>query len=77
MRKGGIKILKNEVRSDTQASLRSLREAGIKLFMDGKPASPEQIAGKCVRENFVYMADYVIAETGKLKEIRYDRIKIQ
>lgn len=69
--------MKNRIRSDTQASLDSLRKAGIKLFMDGKPASPEQIAGKCVREDFVYMADYVIAETGQLKEIRYDRIKIR
>ncbi|MDE5801570.1 MAG: hypothetical protein K2I22_01465 [Lachnospiraceae bacterium] len=54
--------------------LESVRKSGVSLFLEGKPASPKAIADKCVREDAIYMADYVLDEDGRLKELRYDRI---
>lgn len=54
--------------------LESVRKSGVSLFLEGKPASPKTIADKCVREDAIYMADYVLDEDGRLKELRYDRI---
>lgn len=57
-------------------NLENVCRHGIPLYMDGLPASPETIADYCVRENddVTYMPDYVMDETGHLKEVRYDRI---
>ena len=54
--------------------LSAVMESGVGLFIEGKPATPEMIAQKCVCEDMVYMADYVLDETGRLKELRYDRV---
>lgn len=54
--------------------LENVRKSGVRLFLEGKPASPEDIADKCVCENAIYMADYVLDDEGRLKELRYDRI---
>lgn len=51
-----------------------LEKEGIKLFFNGVPSTTEYIAKKCVREDTVYMPDYVTDGNGKVKEIRYDRI---
>lgn len=54
--------------------LKKWEEAGIRLYMDGAPACSEDIGQNCVREDTLYMPDYVTDEEGKIKEIRYDRI---
>ena len=54
--------------------LEIISQSGVCLFLEGEPATPEQIAGRCVCEETVYMADYVMDETGALKELRYDRV---
>ncbi len=54
--------------------LENISKAGVELFLEGQPATPKQIAERCVCEESVYMADYVIDETGTLKELRYDRV---
>ncbi len=63
------------VRQNLKMELDAMQDSGVVLYIDDEPASPEQIAAKCVQEKLTYMADYVMADTGKLKEIRYDRIK--
>lgn len=54
--------------------LENVRKSGVSLFLEGEPATPETIADKCVCEDAIYMADYVLDEAGRLKELRYDRI---
>lgn len=44
--------------------------------MDGTPASSESIEQNCVREDTLYMPDYVTDKEGRIKEIRYDRISL-
>lgn len=54
--------------------LEQVRQQGVYLFLEGKPSTPKEIAGKCVCEDADYMADYVLDEDGVLKELRYDRV---
>lgn len=71
--KGGNCVYETEERR-LKEKLESIRQSGVSLFLEGKPASPETIADKCVCEDAIYMADYVLDENGRLKELRYDRI---
>lgn len=54
--------------------LEQVQRSGVGLFLEGKPTTPEAIAGKCVCEDFTYMADYVLDDNGVLKELRYDKV---
>ncbi|MDR0220021.1 MAG: hypothetical protein LBI54_01290 [Lachnospiraceae bacterium] len=55
--------------------LTNASEQGIKLYIDGESATPDEIAFRCVNEKrAVYMADYVLDERGELTEIRYDKV---
>ena len=42
--------------------LEDILSRGIELYMDGQPASPSRIAERFVREDAVYMPDFVIDE---------------
>ena len=56
--------------------LKVIREKGIDLYLEGKPASPDKIARQFyVREDTVYMPDFVTDEQGRLTQVRYDRIR--
>lgn len=49
---------------------------GIDLYIEGKLSTPEEVAERYfVSEDCVYMPDYVVSDQGKLKEVRYDKIK--
>lgn len=49
---------------------------GIHMTMDGKPASPMQIAAAhMVREEKSYMRDYVLDDDGHLKELSFYRLR--
>ena len=54
--------------------LENISRSGVSLFLEGEPATPDEIVGRFVCEEAVYMADYVMDETGALKELRYDRV---
>jgi len=54
--------------------LKKWEQAGIRLYLDGRPSTSEYIGKSCVREDTLYMPDYVTDKEGKIKEIRYDRI---
>lgn len=55
--------------------LKKWEEAGIRLYLDGTPTSSEHIEN-CMKEDTLYMPDYVTDKEGKIKEIRYDRISL-
>lgn len=71
--KGGNNVYETEEQR-LKEKLENVRKSGVRLFLEGKPASPEDIADKCVCENAIYMADYVLDDDGRLQELRYDRI---
>ncbi len=57
--------------------LRTMEKAGVRLYLDGLQVSSEKIALNCVREEALYMPDYVTDDEGRLKEIRYDKISLK
>jgi hypothetical protein len=57
------------------SSLKNISNKGIALYLDGKAATPDEIAFHCVNEDeALYMPDYILDEKGVLKEIRYDKV---
>lgn len=54
--------------------LEDILNQGIELYLDGRPASPDRIVERFVREDTVYMPDFVIDEEGILTQVRYDKI---
>lgn len=51
---------------------------GVNLYLDGILCTPSQVIEKyCLNEDMIYMADYVLDESGKLVELRYDRVTNQ
>lgn len=57
-----------------RARLSVLEKAGIKLYLNGMPSTTESIVENCVREDTVYMPDYITDERGNIKEVRYDKV---
>lgn len=57
-----------------KSRLEAILAQGIELYLDGKPASPDSIMERFVREDTVYMPDFVIDEDGILIQVRYDKI---
>ena len=57
-------------------NLKKWEETGVRLYLDGVPASLESIEQNCVMEDSMYMPDYVTDQNGKITEIRYDRISL-
>ena len=62
-----------------QAMLRDLsayQEAGISLTLSGRPSSAREVAYACtVREHGSYMRDYIPDGDGRLREIRFDKVR--
>ena len=69
-------MLKNKKEMMTmKARLEDILSQGIELYLDGQPASPSRIAERFVREDTVYMPDFVLDEEGVLTQVRYDEIR--
>lgn len=66
---------KDDSAQKIEVRLENIVQSGVSLYLDGKEASPKEIAELyTVRENMTYMPDYVTDEKGVLTEVRYDRI---
>ncbi len=57
-----------------KSQLERMERTGVKLYLDGAPSTTDYIIENCVREDTVYMPDYVTDGKGNLKEIRYDLV---
>lgn len=57
-----------------KSQLEHMERTGVKLYLNGVPSTTDYIIENCVREDTVYMPDYVTDGDGRLKEIRYDLI---
>lgn len=51
-----------------------MQSEGAAFFVDGKAVSASDAALSAVREEGVYMTDYVFGETGKVEQVRLDRV---
>ncbi len=61
-------------REQMRILLEQMHNSGVKLFVDDKAVLPWEAAVKAVREDSPYMADYVIGDSGKLEQVRFDRV---
>ena len=69
------KVTKLEsAREELSLQLEQLREKGVKLFVDGEAALPGEAAAKAVQEDSLYMADYVLGDTGNIEQVRFDKV---
>lgn len=59
---------------EMKEELSRIHQTGVELYLDGLPSTPDAIAMQCVKEEGVYMADYVLNDEGHLKELRYDKV---
>lgn len=57
--------------------LERMERDGVKLYVNGALSTSEYIMRHCVNEDAVYMPDYVTDESGRVKEIRYDKIYVK
>ncbi len=55
--------------------LKAYNDNGIPIYIDGMNLSVEEIAKACaITERGSYMADYVMDDTEKIIEVRFDKI---
>lgn len=59
-----------------QSYLEALQCRGAELFVDGEVVLPGEAVRRTVREESVYMADYVIGQDGRIKQVRFDRVEL-
>ena len=69
------KVAKLEsARKELSQQLEQLRQKGVELFVDDKAALPGEAAAKAVQEDSLYMADYVLGDTGNIEQVRFDKV---
>ena len=57
--------------------LSDFERKGVEISLDGLPASPMQIVqAHIMRENIIYMRDYILNEKGDIKGVSFDVVKI-
>ena len=62
---------------DLFTELSDYERKGVDISLDGCPASPMQIVqAHIMRENIVYMRDYIMNEKGDVKGLGFHNVKI-
>lgn len=60
------------------AELTRYERSGIRMQINGFPASPLQIvSAHMVRENHTYMRDYIMDEKGMLQELDFYKVEME
>ncbi|MCM1136290.1 MAG: hypothetical protein NC400_12040 [Clostridium sp.] len=55
--------------------LERMEKEGVRLFINGALSNPNYIVERCCNDgDTIYMPDYVIDKSGKVKEIRYNKV---
>lgn len=54
--------------------LERIHEEGAEFFVDGEAVLPEDAFARTVKEENAYMADYVFGETGRIEQVRFDKV---
>ena len=51
-----------------------MNREGVEFFVDGEAVRPKDAYSRAVKEDGVYMTDYVMGESGKIKQVRLDKV---
>ena len=58
------------------AELETLEQKGVRIGMNGKSASPQQVVNAhMVKEEGAYMWDYVMNKDGNIEKIEFTKLK--
>lgn len=68
-------LRKNEMHG-MREHLETIEKSGTVLYLDGKQTTADEVVACCVNEEAVYMPDYVLDESGRLAQLRYDRVRM-
>lgn len=72
---GEFMTSKEESFEPLRVRLEKMEKEGVKLFINGSLSNPKYIVEHCFHdEDTVYMPDYVIDKSGKVREIRYNKV---
>ena len=64
------------MRKPLEKELKSYREQGISLYLNGILSNPKTIAKACqIAENGGYMRDYISDEKGQIARVNFDFVK--
>ncbi|MBQ2803283.1 MAG: hypothetical protein IJF07_05220 [Lachnospiraceae bacterium] len=66
-----------QARKSMQSYLEQLQQSGTEFFVDDKAVLPREAVRKTVQEGSMYMADYVLGESGKIEQVRFDKVKLK
>ncbi len=73
---GQNKIKSNELQFELMMQLGDYVQQGIPIYLENEPSTPFQVVNRLmVKDDEVYMADFVRDDQGKLTQIRYDRVR--
>ena len=64
----------SDVSGNMQEYLERMQDRGVELIVDGKRMMPGEVVRTTVREDCMYMADYVFGENGNIQQIRFDKL---
>lgn len=53
-----------------------MHRQGAEFFVDGEIVRPQDAVSRAVREDCVYMTDYVWGEKGEIRQVRLDKVYI-
>lgn len=64
-----------QTRKEMLVTLENLHQNGVALFVDNREVLPYEAVMQVVKEESVYMADYVVGDPGKIAQVRFDKVK--
>lgn len=53
---------------------KKMKHDGVEFFVDGEVVRPSDAFSRAVKEDGVYMTDYVWGDKGQLKQVRLDKV---
>lgn len=66
----------SNIQFELMMQLGDYMQQGIPIFFENRPCTPADVVNAMmVKEDEVYMADFVRDERGRLLQIRYDRVE--
>lgn len=66
-----------QARNEMLVTLENLRQNGAAFYVDNREVLPYEAVMQVVREESVYMADYVVGDQGKIAQVRFDKVNVQ
>ena len=64
------------IHTDLRIQLEEVRSKGVEIYLDNEKSTPNEIADFFLKEDSIYMPDYILHKNGEVEESRYDRITI-